>query len=274
MELNNADTQAITDQAPLKNPVLNQQGNLLIIIGVIFLLLVLGAGAYYLTKSQVTKTQPQVSTIPTFQPKTTVSPTPTGKLFSLTIPKETDWVKYRAQCPALKNNIEIYYPKTWFPKEFDTVGDMEDPENVGGVKDCQIIFGYAAIPDSYQTPGDVIASIRVETWLDPKTNFNDYMKAQIDGPKTYNIPGPKDVIDMTFNNQQFKAVEFEDSPDFYGTPAYILFTKKGDRFFRISPIGRHGIKSDQKNPHKLLNLDFDLSAQTISKEFLNRIKIL
>lgn len=79
---------------------------------------------------------------------------------------------------------------------------------------------------------------------------------------------------MTFNNQIFKAEEYEDTPDFYVTPSYVLYTKKGDRFFSISPIGRHGVTTDQNNPQDVQYLDFDSSAQIINKDFLNRIKIL
>jgi hypothetical protein len=229
----------------------------LLIILVIAIIVVVGYIGYKNFKPVISQT------VTTSTPS--VSNTPSN-LFSLTIPKDSDWVKFQAQCPALKDNIEIYYPKNWYPKEFDNVTDNEPPSNAGGIYDCQVIFGYAAIPDSYQDPGPTIAEFRVETWLDTtNTNLDDYLNSQIDDSKKYdpsNVPtGP---IDMTFGSQTYKALEY---PESSGVTYDMLYTKKGDRFFRLDLIGSHGNSVSG-------TVYFDSSFQTIDNGFLNRIKIL
>lgn len=210
------------------------------------------------------------SNVPTLQSGTTFTPSasanPSDNLFSLTIPKNSDWVKFQAQCPALKDNIEIYYPKTWHPKEFDNVTDNEPPSNAGGINDCQVIFGYAVIPDNYQDPGATVANFSVQTWLDTtNTSLDDYLNSQIEDLKKYD---PSDVptgpINMVFNSQTYEALGY---PESSGTPSYTLYAKKGDRFFRLTPIGGQGNSSSG-------TVYFDSSAQTIEKGFFNRIKIL
>lgn len=87
---------------PPVNPTLNQKGNFLLIIGIIILLLVVGAGGYFLYQKQVNKpvTIPQASQL-------TPSPTP-GETANWKAYTNTTW------------NYQFQYPSTWIVEELDT----------------------------------------------------------------------------------------------------------------------------------------------------------
>ena len=91
----------INQSSPSVNPILNQRGNFLLIIGIIVLLLVIGTGGYFLYQKQVNKpvTIPQTSQL---TPSSTPSETANWKTYT-----NTTW------------NYQFQYPSTWIVDELD-----------------------------------------------------------------------------------------------------------------------------------------------------------
>src|SRR5689334_5143254 len=84
---------------------LNQKGNFLIPLGIIFVILVVGIGAYYLgTKQNQSITQDGQKII--------TSPTPTIQY----TPTTSEWKTYKNE----KWGVSIKYPSNLFVKEFET----------------------------------------------------------------------------------------------------------------------------------------------------------
>ena len=94
------------------NPVLNQRGNLLLVLGIVVLVFVVGAGAYYFgTKQTQIISQPQQST-----PVTTTQPLPTSLPTNSPSSSTTaNWKIYSNQ----KWGLSIKYPQNLYVKEFE-----------------------------------------------------------------------------------------------------------------------------------------------------------
>lgn len=118
MEAENAQQQVnqegnVNQDTPSSNPISNQRGNFLFIIGIVALVLVVGAGAYYLGKKQmqpIPQTPQQTTPVPTVQVSpTSVLPTPQSSSTTL------NWKTYSNQ----KWNLSIKYPQNLYVKEFE-----------------------------------------------------------------------------------------------------------------------------------------------------------
>lgn len=105
-----------TTAQPTLNPINNQRGNLPIILGVIFLLLIVGGGAYYLgtQNSQTTSQNQNINTQPTANPQNIVA-SPTNTQVVGQTPSNaaiSNWKTYT----NTKNNFSIKYPSSWTEK--------------------------------------------------------------------------------------------------------------------------------------------------------------
>lgn len=92
MEIDKPNQVQSLPQNPLQanqDQVGNQNGNILIIIGIIALLLIVGGGAYYFGKSQTIKSQSQSSIVPSQIPQVTSTQSP-AKVIDETV----DWKTY------------------------------------------------------------------------------------------------------------------------------------------------------------------------------------
>lgn len=97
-----------------QNSVSNQNGNILIIIGVIALILIVGGGAYYFGKSQATKSQSQSSIVPsqipqgtpTLSPVQVIDETVNWKTYAITPDSSLGYESYRLKLPVGWKQIE------------------------------------------------------------------------------------------------------------------------------------------------------------------------
>lgn len=117
METNTTNQQSqpnssLPQMQPSLNPTSNQKGNFLIPIGITFLILIVGAGAYYLStrqKQSITQDKQNI----------TVSPTATTQNLPTAPPildTTANWRTYNNQ----KLGISVKYPSDLFIKEFET----------------------------------------------------------------------------------------------------------------------------------------------------------
>ena len=100
----------LNQNTPIGNPISNQQGNFLLIIGVIVIMLVIGVGAYYLgTKKAPTQSQNPEVALPTPQSTSTPSADET-----------TNWKTYT------NNGYSIKYPDSlkYSTDTYDGIGGM------------------------------------------------------------------------------------------------------------------------------------------------------
>jgi len=183
--------------------------------------------------------------------------------FSLKIPEEEDWIQYQANCDNLADNIVIYYPKGWFPKEFPNVTDSY---HEGSEYECQVIFGYGAQPESYQNKSEgVVTEIRVATWVDKTKTLEQLAQERLNMPYS----SVKSVSEITLNGQLYVK-------EMLGDEDYWLLTKKGDRFFEIHLPDKHTFVYSTGTGEESVtsNLILDKSREVIIEEFIKRIKIL
>lgn len=106
----------LNQDAPPSNPILNQKGNFLFIIGIVVLLFVIGTGGYLLYQKQV---KPAIAPQPISQ--TTPSPTSTDET--------ANWTTYRNE----QYNFEFKHPQNWEEKYglccFSIISYEELPNN-------------------------------------------------------------------------------------------------------------------------------------------------
>lgn len=177
---------------------------------------------------------------------------------SLPVPKDNAWLKYSATCPALKNNIEIYYPTDWHPAEWNQLKEVDPTPN-----ECQVIFGYPVKPVSYQesTPGE-IAQMRVSTWTD---NTIKTVPEFIN--KTYgaNIGGSLLPATVTINNTEYTRHPVNEEKE-------LFIAQKGNRFFVIEQV--YGQTLYDIDPSGNTFSVIDSSGQVINNGFLKRLRII
>lgn len=199
MELENADQQVIANQIP----IVKQRGNLPIIIGVIFLLFLVGGGAYYLGINKNNKSQQ-------IQPLTTTQNTPiintSSQLTNNTqttisaIPDETvNWKTYKSEICRLS----IKYPSGWNVKVYPKTNSSYP---VGYNDSCFVIEStdYKLYPQSDVNDGVAIVVRKTTNGTTYTSNvkntstvvntLDDYIKAENSSVELNDTNGPINLI--------------------------------------------------------------------------------
>lgn len=217
MEMENAQQKInpegnLNQDTPLSNPILNQKGNFLLIIGIIVLLLVIGAGGYFLYQKQVNKPVATQVSYPT--------PSPTSD-------ETANWKTYT----NTQYGYSIKYPPTIAFKSdrFYLVGDDNRKDTADGFGPNLAIYfrGSDKTPQeiaSQELPGSTQTLINVSNATGVKISgleIDYYLVSANDGKNVlrimfssqdYSQTVPKDKIDQmkSIANQMLSTFKFTD----------------------------------------------------------------
>ncbi len=220
-----------------------------LLIGIVIICTVVGT-SFYFSKSASTKPSP-TPYIPS-STKTTLSSTPQPEIVEIPLPKT--WIKYKPNCKSLADNIEIFYPDNWLPKEYGNISDTLVPD----ADECQIMFGYPVEPQGYQapTPGQ-LAWFKVQSFIDKNESLAERVEEM-----SNQSPKAKSVTNITLNGLTWSKVDY----DIYASRA---ITKVGNRFIEIYLI--NNLTYTGENLDNLVNLT---NTDVLNDEILNKIKLL
>ncbi len=244
------------DQLDNQTNILKQKGYLPLGLGIILLVLVVGAGAYYLgSVKNRPQTQNPVVNSQTVQPISSPTSTPDSiGVNTLPIPKDGDWIKYQPQCKSLKDNLEIYYPNNWLPSE---VVDNRPILN-GEVCTLNIDYPQHEVMQDNRVVSEPIATIKVTTFDISGESLDQYLVAiEKQDPK------PISITKVIVNGVNFTRLDFSD----HIMP--LLYTTKNNRVFRINLINKTGYRGNNVDQATTL----DSSVDVINGEFIKRMKI-
>lgn len=210
MEIGNSTQQQTPLQMPtqdqsFKSNVLNQRGNVLIIIAGVILLLIVGAGAYYFgTKNnQSTNSQPPETTnTQSYPPQTQTAASPTPNLVTNTAWKtETVQIKKETAVSGSENiNLAIQSPSDWTLK---TVIKASNPNDL--IKNCADYVFTSADSIARLTISPVCSGWAAEysDWPQSTVIIKEEKNVGNDGHTAYTVR----YLDSTTN--QYKYVEGE-----------------------------------------------------------------
>lgn len=206
------------------------------------------------------------------QSKTIITPTPTIvnplPLPTIAYPLSTSWVKYNAQCGALKD-VDVSYPSGW---KLSTEGeqDVTDgplsengllPENTNRLDyQCLLMWGYPGQPRGRQDAfyPDVYGEVSFKaTWVEPQNANLDYLR------KTFGNPGESNEIIMSemVNGKEWLTV-IDSNKDIYND-TYRWYTVYKGKIYSINVFLNEDVKPD---PY------FRGYVLSIGKQMLERIR--
>jgi hypothetical protein len=193
----------LTKNGTHNNPVLKKVA---VIIFIALLIIGFTFGLEYqslINSSQVTQNQKPLLEAPTIKPMVTPPPR-----VSLQIPLNDNWIMYNANCPGLKNDITIYYPRSW------KIGKYGE-EKISA--ECQIILGYPFSPGGHQNSlvDGQGGEIRIGSYLAQGKTLNDLYEEEYKSENNNQMNNVKSIyITDIANRKWIKTVYFDSSSVF------------------------------------------------------------
>lgn len=213
MEVENAQQQVnqgnnLNQSPPSVNPITNQKGNFLLIIGVVVLVLVIGAGAYYLrTRKPATIVPSPTSVITSPTPQVTPTSSPTDET--------ANWKTYTSEDAS----FSFKYPSDWIYEAKKSTLEIQGKKyNATSIlagrpltEDQRKAQGYIDINNAPKTYNDF--SLAYATHADFTNLSADNLVEELIKKRASEVDNPKTLL-LT-NNIQAKEVG-------YGCQAYCI----------------------------------------------------